>query len=233
MMRRIGICLAAVAVLLLTAACQAPAPKEPDLSRLEPLQKVAVLPYQRVLPPDGAGDGGVCCPLTGAAFQSGPIMPGAEDALNTALAGILPRISDLNIVPASRAGLVYDRLLGRVPSADARAEVAETGRKLGADAVIIGFVFRFRDLVGGSMAAETPASVSFNLMVVSSKDGRVIWKGSFEQTQQPLSENLLNLDQYAEHGLKWYTATELSRIGMEQVLRSFPWRKAKAAPGQD
>ena len=42
-----------------------------------------------------------------------------------------------------------------------------------------------------------------------SRDGSVLWKNSFDETQQSLSQDLLNLGQYMKHGLRWYTAEEL------------------------
>ena len=73
------------------------------------------------------------------------------------------------------------------------AFVAEAGRKLGADAVMVGHIYRFVDRVGGKYAAESPASVAFDLHIVRTADARVLWTGVFDETQKPLTDNLFNI----------------------------------------
>ena len=70
-----------------------------------------------------------------------------------------------------------------------------------------------------------PAAATFNLMLVRSTDARIVFKGVFDQRQQALSQNLLNLGQYMRHGLQWYTVEQLGRVGMEQIFETFPWPK--------
>ncbi|MBU1273820.1 MAG: hypothetical protein KJ720_00425 [Proteobacteria bacterium] len=190
-------------------------------------KKLAVMPFIRVDSPIQPG-GTVSCPLTGAVFNSGQIIPGAERVLDDALNNDLAQVTAVPFVPYAQTGLVFGRIAGREFKDTLRKDVMAAGEKLGADAVLVGFIFRFRQRQGTGYAVDKPASVAFDLSVVRVSDGTVLWKNSFDETQQSLSQDLLNLDQYMKHGLRWYTAEELGKIGMARLLERFPWRKAAA-----
>jgi arginase family enzyme len=61
--------------------------------------------------------------------------------------------------------------------------------------------------------------VAFSLILVRAKDGAVLWRYSFDQTQQSLTENLLNWRFYKEKGMRWVTARELAAYGMEEAIK--------------
>ncbi len=187
-------------------------------------KKLAVMPFIRVDSPIQPG-GTVCCPLTGAVFNTGQIIPGAEQVLDDALNADLAQITNLSFVPYAQTGLVFGQIAGREFKDSLRQDLAATGKKLGADAIMVGFIFRFRQRQGTGYAVDKPASVAFDLSVVRVSDGMVLWKNSFDETQQSLSQDLLQLDQYMKYGLRWYTAEELGKIGMSRLLERFPWRK--------
>jgi hypothetical protein len=211
--------------LILTAACQGAPPRQaPPAWRPK---TVAVLPF-RTVPPDRPGSTTACSPLTGAVYACGvdrKLGSEAEAVLQDELLSILSQRASFEVVPPSVAGPVFQRLRRAKMGQDLAKAVAETGRKLGAEAVLIGHLYRFRQLVGGAASAESPASVAFDLAMVRVKDAQVIWKNSFDETQQSLSENLFNIEQYLKTGLRWLTAQELSRLGMDQLMQRFPWLK--------
>ncbi|MCF8041476.1 MAG: hypothetical protein K9K65_06965 [Desulfarculaceae bacterium] len=190
-------------------------------------KKLAVMPFIRVDSPIQPG-GTVCCPLTGATFNTGQIIPGAERVLDNALGSDLAQMTTIPFVPYAQTGLVFGQIAGRQYKDNLRKDVVATGKKLGADAVLVGFIFRFRQRQGTGYAVDKPASVAFDLSIVRVSDGSVLWKNSFDETQQSLSQDLLNLGQYMKHGLSWYTAEELGKIGMTRLLQRFPWRKTDA-----
>lgn len=190
-------------------------------------KKLAVMPFIRVDSPIQPG-GTVCCPLTGAVFNSGQIIPGAERVLDEALNSDLPQVTAVPFVSYAQTGLVFGQIAGREFKDSLRQDVMAAGKKLGADAVLVGFIFRFRQRVGTGYAVDKPASVAFDLSVVRVSDGSVLWKNSFDETQQSLSEDLLRIEQYMKHGLRWFTAEELGKIGMTRLLQRFPWRKTTA-----
>ncbi len=220
---------ALLALFLLASACQEPMP--PDKRPSWQPQKVAVLPFQVVTPDPNRG-GVSSSPLTGAVYSGtkDKMAPGATSTLTQYLMGILAKEADFALVPPDRAGTVFIRLRREMMGRPLAEIVALTGKRLGADAVLVGYVYRYRELVGGPMAASKPASVAFDLCLLRVADQSVIWKNSFDQTQRPLSENILKLGQYLEHGMRWFTVKQFARIGMKQLMRSFPWF-AQPAPG--
>ncbi len=216
---------AVLAALVLITACQWGAPPPPQAPSWSP-RRVAVLPYSTVRPDPGGST--ACSPVTGATYVYGidtAAAPEARRVLDRALMDILEQRAAFSVVPPAQAAPVYQRLWRRHMGMSVRQAVAAAGRKLGVDAVLVGHVYRYRQRVGGPYAAQRPASVAFDLNLVRVSDARVVWKNSFDQTQRSLSENILNLGQYVEHGLRWLTARELARLGMSQLMAGFPWLK--------
>ncbi len=92
----------------------------------------------------------------------------------------------------------------------------------GADGVLTGTVTRFRERTGQSLAAANPASVGFRVMLQDAPAARRLWSGTFEETQQPINENLLNVRRYPGGGTRWLTAEELARWGASEMSKSMP-----------
>ena len=51
------------------------------------------------------------------------------------------------------------------------------------------------------------------------RDGRVIWTGTYEETQPPLSDDLGSLPRAWERGFRWVTAEELADYGAARAGR--------------
>jgi hypothetical protein len=98
----------------------------------------------------------------------------------------------------------------------------ETGRDLGADAVIVGHLYRFRERIGTQYSVEVPASVAFDIHLIGVRDGRLLWSGKFDETQQSLFEDLYQLGTFLSRRGRWITAQELAVSGLEGVLETFP-----------
>lgn len=213
-----------LAALGLLAACQAQKQTASErLARQWMPGKVAVLPFQTV--EAGPDDSTVRSPLTGSAFRPGPVTEGASSALDQSLDNALPRMVDFTVVSYNQAGAVFERLRRQKFSLDMLQAAVETGRKLEADGVLVGFVYRFAQRVGGPFAADRPAAATFDLAMVRVSDGAVVWKNSFDETQQSLADDVFSAGQYVDRGLRWFTVQEWGDIGIHKVLDRFPWRK--------
>lgn len=216
-----------LAACLLLASCQAQKQTVSErLARQWQPEKVVVLPFQ-VAQADGS-EGPVRSPLTGASFTPGPVTEGASSALDQSLENALPKIVGFTVVGYNQGGAVYERLRRENIALDQLEAAVETGKKLGADGVLVGFVYRFAQRVGGPLAADRPASAAFDLAMVRVSDGSVLWKNSFDETQQSFADNVLAARQYMERGLRWFTVQEWGDIGVHQLLERFPWRKDQA-----
>lgn len=96
------------------------------------------------------------------------------------------------------------------------------GKDLGVDTVLVGEVTRWREREGGALGAKKPASVAFQAYLFRVEDGAMLWKTSFSKTQQPLSENVLEVENFLKGGATWQSSETLARLGVEEVLRTFP-----------
>lgn len=124
--------------------------------------------------------------------------------------------------------------LGRVlaeTGADTQAprEVARlASERFGAQAVVIGSVARYRERTGGAQEVGA-ASIWFEVALYKAPEGEKLWSGVFNETQRPLSDNVLVASRYPGGGSRWLSAEELARWGAEQTALSMPL--ATSAPG--
>jgi len=88
----------------------------------------------------------------------------------------------------------------------------------GVDAVLMGYIFRFRERVGTSYGIESPASVAFSLILTSLEDSQVVWHSHYEETQDALFNNLLTLGKFIRRKARWVTARELANEALEDML---------------
>jgi hypothetical protein len=101
----------------------------------------------------------------------------------------------------------------------------QLGKTLDMDFIFIGVLFRFEERIGSHIGAEKPASVAFDVHLIRLKDEKMVWIGRFDETQRPLSENLLKMGAFVRRKASWLTAGELSSVGMDEMLKRFPGPK--------
>jgi hypothetical protein len=101
----------------------------------------------------------------------------------------------------------------------------QVGKELNADFILVGYLFRFEERIGSRIGAEKPASVGFDVHLLRVRDGKKVWDGKFDETQQALSENLLKIGSFFRRKASWLTAEELSSVGMDEMLKRFPGPK--------
>lgn len=77
-------------------------------------------------------------------------------------------------------------------------------------------VYRFQERRGSNIAVDKPASIGFHAHLY--REGSLVRTAIFDETQQPLSENVLRLGTFLKRGAKWITVDELCREGVERVV---------------
>jgi len=90
------------------------------------------------------------------------------------------------------------------------------------DAVLTGVITRYNDRNGNAWLVDQPASVAYEVYLISTRDGEVLWRARFDETQKPLFENLLLIGRFLKGGMVWQTHDTLARIGLERVVKTFP-----------
>jgi hypothetical protein len=98
------------------------------------------------------------------------------------------------------------------------------------DAVLTGVITRYDDRQGNALLVDQPASVAYEAFLISARDGEILWRARFDETQQPLLDNLLLAGRFFKGGAVWQTNDTLARIGLERVVKTFPGIAAKALP---
>jgi hypothetical protein len=180
-------------------------PPPPELAQI---QVVAVLPIERdEAPPQPSA--------VSVEVGSEPLAPGAERIVTAQIYGVMAESPQWRFVP----DLSVEQALRGIASGITTEERAlRLGKSVGADGVFYGRLSRFIERQGSEFGSREPASVSFRLALLSVATGETVWRGQFDQTQQALSSNLLNWWQFWRAGPRWFSAQQLTRLGVEQLL---------------
>jgi hypothetical protein len=107
---------------------------------------------------------------------------------------------------------------------DRRAAARIAAQDFGATAILFGEVSRWRDRDGERWGTTSPASVAFNVGIYSAPGLQRLWTSSFDETQRPLSEHVLNARRYPGGGSRWLTASELAQWGVKSAADTIPPR---------
>lgn len=178
--------------------------------RAEALSKVAVMPFYPAtqstdderLDPD-ARDQAVH--LEDAAFVGRLV---SDALISQGVAVIAP--SDLE------RALVAEGLA--VPQWDPKVAAEVAARVFGASSVLLGRVIRYQGREGIAAGAARASSVAFEVSLHEISTDRRPWSGRFEETQQPITENIFRARDYPGGGTRWLTAAEFARWGADHVV---------------
>jgi len=182
--------------------------------------RIAVIPFQAVLPEEPSST--VQCPICGSVNSSGVIFEGAEKIVEEMATDHLRDYKGVEILPAEKAAGVYRRVSTSLLKQSLLQVFLETGRELKADVLMAGFVYRCRERVGYDYSAERPAAVAFEIHLISVSDGRTLWRGTFDKTQKSLMEDVFQVSSFFRGGGKWLTARQLTKLGVDQIFKTFP-----------
>jgi hypothetical protein len=122
------------------------------------------------------------------------------------------------VVPLTRAAEIYDDLPQNRMVDTPRQLAQRFGKATGADHVIIGSVWRYRD-----RTPDMAASVAFSVYLLEVDTGSRVWRGRFDKTQQALTDDLRDAGSFfTKGGGHWLSAEELARYGIAQIMQNFP-----------
>ena len=178
------------------------------------IKKLLVLPFKDMSKVYGENIT-VRCPLCGTIFVTGNVAEGAGDILTEHLITLLKSNTDFNLIPSGQAQGVLSGDENRLSELEL---LVETGRALKADAVMVGHIYRFRERIGTRYSVDSPASVAFDIHLISVKNGRILWVDHLDETQRSLSENLFQLGTFLRRKGTWITAEEMAISGLEDML---------------
>lgn len=126
-----------------------------------------------------------------------------------------PRIQ---VVPPETVGTILEGQEGFARVGDRQETARFLGQRLAVDAVLEGVVRVYREREGTKFAAH-PAAVGFEIRLVGTRDGKVLWVGDYFEEQKPLTQDFKG---FLERGATFVTAEELARAGVVRVLQGLP-----------
>ena len=117
-------------------------------------------------------------------------------------------------IPRDALGIVTARIVAALGS-ETHLRVVEPADS---DAILTGVIRRYRERDGSSTGVRRPASVWFALELRDAS-GRVLWTGTYEETQAALSEDAGSFPRAWERGFRWVTAEDLADSGARMLVR--------------
>lgn len=94
-----------------------------------------------------------------------------------------------------------------------------------ADAVLLCTLHRFTEREGTEYSIVSSASVVFDYKLIHAESGQTICSGVFNETQEPLLADMFQFFKKAKRGVKWLSAEELARDGLQQKISECPYLK--------
>jgi len=184
--------------------------------------RIAVVPFQQILPED-LSQGVVRCPLCGRIFGAAKADGNPEAFIEERFLKYLKESKPTwNVIAGERVAGAYRQVSATSLKNPRRQILRDVGNELGAEGIVVGYLYRFRERIGESFSVEQPASVAFEIHLIRVEDGALVWRGAFDRTQGSLMENLLQISYFFREKGRWVTAEELAAEGVKEVLKSFP-----------
>jgi hypothetical protein len=194
-----------------------------DEARAETKPSLAVFPFfiERVEDPAR----GAVCPVCKGVYRQGDILPGSQNTLTRLLQEKIEAAGAFKILPSEKVEEALSKSDRRQFGIKPMRSFIQVGKTLNVDFIFVGYLFRFEERIGSHIGAEKPASVGFDVHLIRLRDEKMVWIGKFDETQRPLSENLLKMGAFVRRKASWLTAEELSSVGMDEMLKRFPGPK--------
>ena len=191
--------------------------------RAETKPSMAILPFfiERIDDPAR----GAICPVCKAIYRPGNILPGSRNTLTRLLQEKIESIDTFTVLPREKVEEALSQSERSQFELRPLRSSIQLGKTLNMDFIFIGFIFRFEERIGSHIGAEKPASVGFDVHLIRLRDEKIVWTGKFDETQKPLSENVLKIGSFFRRKASWLTAEELSSVGMDEMLKRFPGSK--------
>jgi hypothetical protein len=200
--------------------CRVRAGTQTGLTNVQ-VKKIGVVPFFKGRHTAEVGET-LNCPLCQLYFKSENISPDSDRMLTEYVQEALESKHGEKVIPLAEVRKAYERIPKDELIDTPRAIATRVGEFLKADLMIVGSVWRYKERVGGALAVQSPASVAFVIYVIEVATGKTVWKAKFDQTQRPLSENILEAKRFLKRGAKWLSANELAQYGVKEIFKGFP-----------
>lgn len=139
--------------------------------------------------------------------------------LDMALQDTLLTESKHSFKPLPEAYACQNSVKGRNESLSALDYWLAVGQCLDVDVLMVPQIIFWRERDGGELGAQQPASVTLDMYLININQESLISRYHFEETQESLSSNLLDIDKFVQRSGKWLTARDLAAEGMRRGVK--------------
>lgn len=181
---------------------------------------IAVISFQPLTPEESGNT--VFCPICGIGSSSGKVLKGSEKSVEEIFVNKLRELKEVKLIPADKVQGVYKSVSSESLKRNFIEQLKEVGSESGADFLAVGYVYRYTERVGYKMSAERPASIAFEIHLIKTADGSLVWRGYFDKTQKSLMEDVFQISSFFKGGGTWMTASQLTQQGMDNIFKTFP-----------
>ncbi|MBW2609789.1 MAG: hypothetical protein JRC68_05540 [Deltaproteobacteria bacterium] len=218
----LSICPWILSIILLCAGCHL---KPGGVSQERPLPlkpgKIVVVGFRPILS-HGDEPGVIRNPISGAVFMAKPVTQDVADSMTDNLFARLLEYKRYHLVGPKQAKGVFSSLVSSDQGMRDIEIFPKIGQAFSADAVMIGYIYRWQEREGTDYSVNRPASTAFDLYLIRPDDRAILWKGRFDKTQKSLSENLLDIKTFLKGRGRWMTVKELADSGLADLLDKSP-----------
>ena len=193
--------------------------KNAEIAKLP--MRVAIISFQPLIPAEGQGNP-IICPRCGIGSSSGKILEGSEKIVEEVFVDKLHKLKDVELIPLDKVQGVYKRIASESLKEPLLNILKKVGHELGSDVLAVGYVYRYTEREGYNYSVKHPASVAFEIHLIKTIDGSIIWRGFFDKTQKSLMEDVFQMSSFFKGGGKWMTARQLTEQGMNKIFETFP-----------
>jgi len=130
------------------------------------------------------------------------------------------KLSGVKVMSYPKDNLELLNIAVQGPYPDYKRAALGACKWIGAQTVLIGAIGLFRDRQGGEYGVTSPAAVTCEVQLLDCSTGALLWEDYFNETQQPLFWNLLDIRKFLQRKGKWITAQQLAREGIGKVLNN-------------
>ena len=184
-------------------------------------EKIGVMPFFKGRPSADTGET-LICPICELSFKSENIKDGADRAITSYVQESLERRYRDKVIAFDEVSRVYQEIPRDDTKDTPRSLAQKVGEALGADFMIAGTVWRYRERIKEPMGPGMGASVAFDMYLIEVSGAKTVWKKRFDETQRPLTEDIRGAKVLVKKGARWLSADELARYRVEEVFKRFP-----------
>ena len=219
-------CMLMLAAMIALTGCGLFGSSSNGTAPLPKLNRIAILPMDRA---SAKVSERPTCNLSDSVIDTSNVPPEPAEALSSLIFDKYRNDPRFLVVPEGKCMGFLNNFLANNINQSQLSLIRSFGKQLGVDAVLYGKLYRYRERIGNNYSVQRPASVGFDLNLIRTRDGAVLWRFNFDKTQQALTENLFDFGFYRSSGMRWLTADELARYGMEKALADLDKRLEPAS----